>query len=305
MTTGHADQDRLALAEVTCRLAHVDAEVTALTECRAFPEMPDARRVVRLGELEAKRSGLQRRRQELTEQVLDPEQVRALEGTLPAERRHANLDEYRMRRRERFRALDAKVAYLDTVVVDKAAPKDVRRSSRDARASARKEIDVLNAEPTDADLRPDDMCADGVHLASSHGFAWTAAQPAWPCPAWPGQQRVLEKVTQTIDDITSRTPDHELTRWQLTLYCGHDVQRTAHRSHPTYGAAASGLVRACEICGTDPAFVVAEKSLGPAAPAPPPPPPVNRPAARKALERRATKLEAELAAIRAQLQEDR
>jgi len=302
VTINEADQDRLRLAEVTCRLAHVEEASSALAARRAFPAMPDDRREARLGELEAERSTLQQRRNELARRVPDPEQVRAPDGTLAAERRRQNLGDYRILRQEKIRALGTKIEYLDTILGDKSAPKDVRRRARDARATASNELGVLRAEPSDEDLRPEDVCADGVHLASSHGYVWTSTRPAWPCAAWPGQQRVFDNVTRLFNDFTSRSRDHELTRWQLTLYCGHIVERAAHSSYATYLAAAGGA-RSCEVCGVDPAFVVEEKSLGPVAPAPTPVPrPPAPPAARKALERRAAKLDAELAAVRAQLQ---
>lgn len=257
--------------------------------------MPDGRRATRLAELEIERVSLQRRHDHLA--------VRVPDGTLPADRRRANVGEYRARRREKLRALEAKVGYLNTVLADKAAPREVRRRARDACATAANDIDVLNAEPSDEDLHPEDMCADGVHLASSHGYVWTSAQPAWPCAAWPGQRRIFDNVAQLLfTDTTSGSRNRELTRWQLTLYCGHVVERTAHSSYATYSVAGGGL-RACEVCGVDPAFVVNEKALGPVTPDPPSPPPrTPMPQARKALERRAAKLEAELAAVRAELQ---
>jgi uncharacterized protein (UPF0147 family) len=251
---------------------------------------------------ETERSSLQRLHDELVVRVPDPEQIRAPDGTLPAERRRANLDEYRARRREKLRTLGAKLGYLDTVLADKAAPREVRRRARDARATAANDIDVLNAEPSDEDLRPEDMCADGVHPASSHGYIWTSTHPAWPCAAWPGQRRIFANVAHMLfSDITSDGRDRDLARWQLNLYCGHVVERTAHISYVTYSAAGGGLL-ACDVCGVDPAFALDEKALGPVTPAPPSPPPrTPTPRTRKSLERRAAKLEAELAAVRAEL----
>lgn len=305
VTTGDADQDRLALAEVTCYLAHVQDEASALADRRAFPAMPEDRRDTRLAELEREASAMQQRYDELTALVPDAEQVRAPDATLPAERRLANRLEYRTRRQEKLRALEAKLVYLDAVLADKTAPKAVCRRARDARATAVNDMDVLTSEPSDEVLRPEDMCPDGVHLASSHGYVWTSTRPAWPCPAWPGQRRIFDKVAQLLfSDITSDRRQRDLTRWQLTLYCGHVIERTAHSSYASYSAAGGGL-RACDICGVDPAFVVDEKSLAPVTTAlPSPPTPARAPTSRtrKTLERRAAKLEAELAAVRAELQ---
>jgi hypothetical protein len=262
--------------------------------------MPDDRRATRLAEFTTQQRELQRRRDELAERVPDPEQVRGPDGSLPADRRRANLGEYRARRQERVTALEAKITYLDAILEDTAAPKEVRRRARDARATAINELEAVQAEPSDDDLRDEDICPDGVHLAASHGYVWTSAHPAWPCAAWPGQRRIFDKVAPLLFDAPTR--GDALNRWQLTLFCGHVVERTAHKSYPTY-AAAGVLNRACETCGVDPAFVVDETLLGVAvAPPPTPPAPKSTSRSRKSLERRAAKLEAELAAVRAQLQ---
>lgn len=256
--------------------------------------------VARLAELAEEHTELQRRRDELTERVPDPEKVAGADGSLPAERRRANLDAYRIRRQEKLAALEAKITDLDAVLADKAAPREVRRRARDARATAVNELGVLQAEPSDDELREEDICAYGVHLAASHGYVWTSTHPAWPCAAWPGQRRIFDKVARVLFDAPTR--DDELNRWRLTLYCGHVVERIAHKSYPTYAAAGGGS-RACETCGVDPAFVLDETLVGAAAaPAPSPPAPMSTPRSRKALEQRAAKLEAELAAVRIQLQ---
>lgn len=127
--------------------------------------------------------------------------------------------------------------------------------------------------------------------------------PAWPCAAWPGQQRKWKEVEQLLDRISATRRNHELTRWELTLHCGHVVQRQAHHSYPTY-AAAGGFDRPCETCGVDPSFVVSERSLGPAGEPPTPPtPPRPSPAERNRMTKRMQRLEAELAELRTKLQE--
>lgn len=135
-TTGEGHQDRLAILEVMCRLTHTEEEVSALAQRRAFPAMPEGRRAERLTEVEAKLSALQQRRDELAERVPDLDQVQGPDGTLPAERRRANLKQYLAQRLARLGALEAKVEHLDTVLADKAAPTNVRRHAREARAIA-------------------------------------------------------------------------------------------------------------------------------------------------------------------------
>jgi hypothetical protein len=91
------------------------------------------------------------------------------------------------------------------------------------------------------------------------------------------------------------TPQHELMIWRLRLYCGHTVERTAHRSHKTVHSAFCGSVR-CSECGCDPAIVIDALSVGLAAePAPPEPAAAPRKPTRAALERRIEELEAQLA----------
>jgi hypothetical protein len=302
MRTEDLDGTRLALAEVTCRLAHTAAEASALAEGRAFPAMPADRRASQLSELQATLARLRERHGHLVERVPDPEVVAAADGTLPEDRRRSHLSRYIDARRVGVERLEVRLAYLRGVADDKATPKEVRRRARDGRSMATSELEALRAEPANADLQPGDMCPDWVHLERSHGYVWTVATRATPCPAWPGQIEIARRLQRTLADLHARRREHELTRWRLTLHCGHTVERTAHMSYPTY-AAAGGSSRPCEVCGVDPSFVIEELSLEPAGP-----PPDRRPAPavqqnRKALERRAGKLEAELASVRARLQD--
>jgi hypothetical protein len=85
--------------------------------------------------------------------------------------------------------------------------------------------------------------------------------------------------------------------WRLRLYCGHTVERTAHRSHLTVHAAFSGSVR-CTKCGCDPATVIDARAIGLAAePTHPEPAPTIRKPTRAALQRRIEELEAEVARL--------
>lgn len=56
-------------------------------------------------------------------------------------------------------------------------------------------------------------------------------------------------------------PPSELMRWRLRLYCGHVVERTAHRTRQTVHAAFTGSLR-CPTCGLDPATIIAAAPLG-------------------------------------------
>jgi hypothetical protein len=72
-------------------------------------------------------------------------------------------------------------------------------------------------------------------------------------------------------------------RWRLRLYCGHIVERQAHRDHTRIEAAFT--LSACKKCGLDPATIVAAKPLGLAAPPPEPTEPPDTKAARLRAER--------------------
>lgn len=302
-TVGPTDLDRLALAEADCRLAHLQRDLAAMRDGTAFPAMPAQRRADKVQELEAELGGWQVRHRQLQRAVPDPDRVVAADGSTPPERREQHLQLYLRQRQQRRGDLQSKLGYLSSVAEDKTAPREVRGRARDARRRTELDLQVLDDEPADADLRPQDLCPDAVHLVARHGYLYTASSPAWPCPAWPGQQRIWRQVGQLLDRITATRQDCDLTRWELTLHCGHLVQRTAHRSYLTY-AAAGGFDRPCEVCGVDPSFVVAERSLGPAGepPAPPPPPGLSA-AERTRMTRRIGRLETELAELRHRLQE--
>ncbi|MCK9928830.1 hypothetical protein MXD62_16870 [Frankia sp. Mgl5] len=104
--------------------------------------------------------------------------------------------------------------------------------------------------------------------------------------------------------ITSRkTPDHELMRWRVRLYCGHIVEtrRHAESARPTFAGASS---MQCPECGKDPSYIVAFEPLGllaePPKPRKPAPAPTPRPPTRAQLERRLAELEAEVSELRRQ-----
>lgn len=58
-----------------------------------------------------------------------------------------------------------------------------------------------------------------------------------------------------------KTPDHELMRWRLRLYCGHIVIRIRHASmaNPTMHGCSN---QQCPECGKDPSSIVAYEPVG-------------------------------------------
>lgn len=114
-----------------------------------------------------------------------------------------------------------------------------------------------------------------------------------PPPMSPGQRERIASL------LSVPTAAHELTIWRLRLYCGHTVERAAHRSHTTVHSAFGGAVR-CAECGCDPATVVDARVIRLSAEPPDArPAPVTRKPTRAALERRIDELEAEVARLRA------
>ncbi|CAI7978112.1 conserved hypothetical protein [Frankia sp. Hr75.2] len=97
------------------------------------------------------------------------------------------------------------------------------------------------------------------------------------------------------------TPDHELMRWRVRLYCGHIVEtrRHAESARPTFAGASS---MKCPECGKDPSDIVAFEPLGllaePPKPQEPAVPPAPKRPTRAQLERRLAELEAEVDNLR-------
>ncbi|WP_264079301.1 hypothetical protein [Mycobacterium szulgai] len=113
------------------------------------------------------------------------------------------------------------------------------------------------------------------------------------CPPPPMSPSQLDR----IHALLTPTPPHELMVWRLRLYCGHTIERTAHRSHLTVHSAFSGSVR-CTECDCDPATVIDARAVGLVAE------PTRlesvsavRKPTRGALERRIQELEAEVARL--------
>lgn len=71
---------------------------------------------------------------------------------------------------------------------------------------------------------------------------------------------VVANVRRVLEDLARRapTPATDLVTWRLRLYCGHVVERTAHRSSTTIYGAFAGSLR-CTECGLKPASIVAAR----------------------------------------------
>jgi len=110
---------------------------------------------------------------------------------------------------------------------------------------------------------------------------------------------VAANLVRALEVIASwpPTPDHQLMRWRLRLFCGHVVERHAHVESKTVHAAFMGGF-ACPECGLDPATIVAALALGTVAPLPVAPPLLPpTPARMKMLHRQLAKARADVARL--------
>lgn len=298
-----ADHDRLALAEVECWLAYADQTLADYTSMKTAPAMPADERSAEVARVEERREGARSRQASLAAAVPDPDSVVGPDGSTPPERRAQHLILYVERRRERRAEEVRKLETATRAAADKTLDRDVRSRARFEKQSATTHIEAIDEEPSDAELTPDDMCPDALHLATSHAYSCNLARPKWPCSAWPGEREKMRQVWGILNASASR-PRTDLNTWELTLYCSHTAQRQANRCYETY-ARASGGNRACEVCGEDPGFVISERLVADpearAVTAEPAAPPSLTPAARKRAERRVAKLEAELSELRSSL----
>ena len=98
--------------------------------------------------------------------------------------------------------------------------------------------------------------------------------------------------------FSRKTPPHELMRWRLRLYCGHEAERRAHFTHTTVQSAFM-IGDRCPECGLD-ATIVDALPLGlvaeQAAPVRSPTPPATT--REQTLELRVRELEAEVIKLR-------
>lgn len=104
--------------------------------------------------------------------------------------------------------------------------------------------------------------------ARSDGGYWEETGPSLGNDA---PEPVAANLAQAARRIASRppTPDHMLMRWSVRLFCGHVVERTAHRDHTT--AQRAFTFSRCPECGLDPSTIVAARPIGLVNELPPPP----------------------------------
>ncbi len=151
-------------------------------------------------------------------------------------------------------------------------------------------------ELTRQDHRRQKDCEAARKWATEQLAKWHAEEQA--NPSLRGQTDAARTRALEMMAAWGPTPDHDLMRWQVRLYCGHITETIRHRENaePTMHGSCS---ERCPACGLNPAFIVAYEPIGLKADvAPPTPMPAPRAArpSRKQLEARIAELEAELAA---------
>ncbi|WP_370945389.1 hypothetical protein AB5J62_40850 [Amycolatopsis sp. cg5] len=130
-------------------------------------------------------------------------------------------------------------------------------------------------------------CADHRRQADHVALAEHARTTVATFPPLTNDQ--INRLAATLHRI-ERQPRSNLMRWRLRLYCGHTIERTAHREHTTiYDAFAGECV--CPTCGLHPSIIIAATPLGLAAPEQPPTTDTD------ALERELARLEKRISAL--------
>lgn len=74
-----------------------------------------------------------------------------------------------------------------------------------------------------------------------------------------GRRAVVEKVLNMLH--SRKTPERDIMRWRVRLYCGHIVETRRHRENgkPTLHGSSS---MKCPECGKDPSAIVAYEPIG-------------------------------------------
>lgn len=74
-----------------------------------------------------------------------------------------------------------------------------------------------------------------------------------------GRRRASKRALDML--LSHKTPEHEIMRWRVRLYCGHVVETRRHRenSNPTLHGSSS---ERCPECGRNPSVIVAFEPVG-------------------------------------------
>jgi hypothetical protein len=112
---------------------------------------------------------------------------------------------------------------------------------------------------THDDDEPGHTHAGQAALSRADGGYWEESGPSLGTETPASVASNIERVWRKYI-IDAPIPATDLTSWRLRLYCGHVVERPAHRTSLTVHAAFMGETK-CPTCGLDPATIVAARAL--------------------------------------------
>lgn len=189
---------RLELLEHQCILHHKQTEVADFRSGNSLPGHGPKRRAERIATLGEEIAGHKAAIDRLAPIVGDPEDVPDEHGLLPRDRRLRAHYVYRERRIAEVRDLRNKLAELDGQIND-TTDRHERSKLRADRDTKQRRLRELLAVPRQ---EVEDMCADCALPAQHHGYVIPPYE--WPCPAWPGQRAILERVRQLLESASRR-----------------------------------------------------------------------------------------------------
>lgn len=105
----------------------------------------------------------------------------------------------------------------------------------------------------------DQRTADDIHAhVKKQAAQWQAAEAEDP-KLREARSKSVRRAWEIIN--SSPTPDYQIMRWRVRLYCGHVVETTRHCEVVRPKAHGSSSMR-CPDCGMGPAEIVAYEPLG-------------------------------------------
>ncbi len=189
---------RLSLLERQSRLPYEQSELEGFRDDTKFPAMAPGKRQEEIGKLEGAIARRQVEIDRLSSIVGDPEEVIDEDGWLPSERRETMLLHYKYDREREVRRIRKELPEL------KIAAKEESDRSERSRLQVQLSMDSGKLEHLLAvpPLTPADMCADCATPVSEHG--WVTPPSSGPCPAWPGQVAIREKLRGMLEQFSRR-----------------------------------------------------------------------------------------------------
>jgi hypothetical protein len=196
------ETDRLALLEAESLLFHTEEERTSMIGGIRLSAMAADRRASETARLEQEHGLRTRRVDELRARVPDPESVTDRHGWLPADRRVWRKSDFECRRHTAV--TDLRQQLLDAQAELEATPKGQRREplARIRGIQAKLDLWLGIAEPEVAQMCSECSTPLAWHVWSSGGLE--ALIGYGPCPAYPGQRVIYQRVMAIFEASTAR-----------------------------------------------------------------------------------------------------